>query len=323
MSATTRLVTTLVSVVLLASALHAVQFSSSLSGPVLGYVLDRNAAKLRPVRGIIGSATVGAPLDSGYGVTQVLSLDGGHLIASTDATAELMALTVDAGQVSSVVVPGVVANPTRSAASVQGKSAAFYYSGTHDVRIVAGLPEEPRHVATWQTDRPLTQMAVNDDGTLLVYAVAEADGEALYALSASSASPRFLTSAVSVSGLAITKNGDAIVTDRSANEVFAIWDATGGAVRKLLADANDGVSSPAGVAVSSAGRIYVASTGSVMVLDPNGRVLKSQRCNCTVSGVNLLRDSVFRLTDGITQTIFLLDASSSEERILFVPPPQD
>jgi len=34
-----------------------------------------------------------------------------------------------------------------------------------------------------------------------------------------------------------------------------------------------------------------------------------------------IRNTVFRLTDGIDQTIYLLDASSSEERIVFVPPP--
>jgi hypothetical protein len=119
------------------------------------------------------------------------------------------------------------------------------------------------------------------------------------------------------------RNGDAIVTDRRANEVFAIWDPAGGAVRKLLADNTNDVSDPTAVAISSGNRIYIANAGSVLVLDSNGRALKTLRCNCTISGLNTLRDSVFRLTDGIERTIYLLDASSAEERILFVPPPQD
>jgi hypothetical protein len=234
-----------------------------------------------------------------------------------------VAVTLEAGQVSTLAISGVAANYTRTAASLQGSSAAFYYADAQEVRVVSGLPREPRQVGIFQVGRSLTQMAVNDDGTLVVYAVSEAEGEGLYAWSSSSANPRFLTGAVSVSGLAITRNGDALVTDRAANEVFAIWDVTGGAVRRLLADVSDGVSSPSGVIVSTANKTYVANSGSVMVLDSNGRFLKSHRCNCVVSGVHPLRDSVFRLTEGIKQTIFLLDASSAEERILFVPPAMD
>jgi hypothetical protein len=60
-----------------------------------------------------------------------------------------------------------------------------------------------------------------------------------------------------------------------------------------------------------------------MVFEASGRLLKVLSCNCAMAGVYLLRDSVFRLTEGIAQTMFLLDASSAEERILFVPPPLD
>jgi hypothetical protein len=319
-TATVRILIALVSIVLLASAIRAAQFTSSLSGPVVGYVFDRNAAKLRPVRGMLGSATVGEPIELGFGISQALVLDERRFIASTDANGDLLMLTLEGGQISTVAVPEALASPTRSAISLQGTSAAFYYAQKKQVRIAAGLPNEPRHVATFQLDRPVTQMAVNDDGTLLVFSVAEEEGQAIYVLTASSAIPRFLTSAASVSGISITRNGDAIVTDRAANEVFALWDAAGGAVRKLLADATDGVSSPVGVTVS-ANRIYIANAGSVLTLDGNGRFLRSLRCNCPVSGLHPLRDSVFRLTDGITQTIFLLDARAAEERILFVPPP--
>jgi hypothetical protein len=79
------------------------------------------------------------------------------------------------------------------------------------------------------------------------------------------------------------------------------------------------------VAVSPANRILIANkeSATATVLDSNGRFLKTLDCNCAISGVYPLRNAVFRLTDRIDQTIYLLDASSNDERILFVPPPQE
>lgn len=319
-----RILAMVVALLLPASGVGAAQLSGSLSGPVLGYLFDRNAGKLRALRGILGSATVGTLVESDFTVSQVLVLDATHVIASADARPELLALNLST-PTDAVPIPGVAANPSRAAASSRGTAAAFYYSGAHQVRIVTGLPEEPRDAGFLEVEQPLTQLAVSDDGGLLVYAVVEGEGQAVYGWTALAGSARFLTSAVSVSGLALTSNGDALVTDRRTNEVFAIWNAAFGAVRRLLAGAPEGVSDPVGVAVSSRNRIYVANAGSstVMVLDSDGHFLKSQKCSCNLSGIHLLRDSVFRLTDGITRTLYLLDARTTEERIVFVPPPQD
>jgi len=324
MRAVARSATLAISVLLVfvAPGILAAQLSGSLSGPVVGYVFDRNAGNLRPLKGILGSATVGRPLETSFPVSQVLTLDASHVIVSTGA--DLSSVSLDAGQISPLVIDGLPANPTSAAASVKASAAAFYYADSNEVRIVTGLPQGPRYTGLLQLDRPLTHMAVSNDGTLVVYATNEPDGNALYAWTALTGSARFVTSATSVSDIAITRNGDAIVADRDANEVFAIWDAAGGAIRGLLADVNSGVSGPIGVAVSSENRILVANTGSaITVLDSNGRFLKTLQCDCDNSGVYPLRNGVFRLTERVDQTIYLLDASSTEERILFVPPPQE
>ena len=310
---------------LLTSAVAAAQFGS-LSGPVLGYVFDRDAGKLRPVRGILGSATIGSPLESEILTSGVLTLDSSHVVASSESSAELLALSLEGSNISRLVIADVPASPSSAAASPRGTAAAFYYSQTQLLRIVTGLPKEPRLTGLVQLDRPLTHLAINDDGTLLLFAVAGQEGDSLHLWSALHGSASFVTSAGSISGIAMTRNGDAIVTDRAANEVFAIWNAQGGGIRRLLADVAQGVSGPTGVAVSSDGRIYVANAGSgtAMVLDSNGRLLRNHTCACTISGFSALRDSVFRLTDRIDQTTFLLDANNAtEERILFVPPPQE
>ena len=311
-----------VSLLLFANDVRAAQ-NNSLSGPVVGYVFDRNVSKLRPMRGILGSATVGEAVETEFAISQVLTLDANHVIVSTDAG--LSSLSLDGGQISPLAIPGLPANPTRAVASAEATAAAFYYSDANEVRIVTGLPQEPHIAGIAQVDRPLTRLAINNEGTLLVYSMDAPEGNVLFAWTASSGTARFVTSAVSISDIAITRNGDAIVADRDANEVFAIWDAAGGAVRRLLADVSQGVSSPVGVAVSPANRILIANkeSATTTVLDSNGRFLTTLDCNCAISGVYPLRNAVFRLTDRIDQTIYLLDASSNEERILFVPPPQE
>ena len=323
MSATTslRALTTL-AVVLLTSASAVAQFGS-LSGPVFGYVVDSKNGDIHPVKGILGSATVGERLDIGVTPSLIVTLGQGQAIAATTDAVELWTLSLDTARITRSPIAGLAGNPTRVSVSLQGNAAAFYYSGSNQIQVVTGLPKEPRFSGAFQTNATVTQMSVHDDGTLVVYSVTAADEESLYAWTADLGSPRFVATASSVSGIAITKSGDAVVADRGANKVFAVWSAGSGAVRGLLADENDGVSDPVGVAVSSAKRIYIANarSGSVIVLDSSGHYLKSYSCNCSVKGLTPIRESVFRLTERIDQTTFLLDATSLEERIVFVPPP--
>jgi DNA-binding beta-propeller fold protein YncE len=310
---------------LLTSITAGAQFTTSLSGPVLGYVFDRSAGKVRPIKGILGSASIGAAIESEMTATEMLTLDSNHAVASSETSPELLALNLSGSSVSAVTIPDAPARPSRSAVSLQGTAAAFYYSDTHQLRIISGLPNEPRLAGLLQAEQSLAHMAVSDDGTLLLFSVAHPEGDSIHLWTAESGSTSFVTSAVSISGIAMMRSGDAIVTDRVANEVFAIWNLRGGGVRQLLAGTKEGVSIPLGVAVSSGNRIYVANVGlgTAMVFDANGRFLKHQQCDCTISGIYPLRDSVFRLTDRIDQTTFLLDATSTDERILFVPPPQE
>jgi len=312
---------------ILTTAAMGAQLSGTLSGPVLGYMFDSNDGKLRPLLGILGSTTVGTPVELGFTPSLVLTLDAMHIIASTDAGPEFLVVGLESGPPSTTVISGVSGKPALAAVSLQGTAAAFYYADVQEVRIVTGLPQKPalsNRITLSQLGRPLTHMALSNDGALLVYSIAEGEGDALFSWSASSDRDRFLMAAGSISSVAITGNGAAIVADRGANEVFAIWDLGGAAIPQFLAGPGDGVSDPVGLA-SDANRIYISNAGSgtVIALDSNGRYLQTLDCNCTLTGAFALRDSVFRLTDRVHRTIFLLDASSPTARILFAPPPKD
>jgi hypothetical protein len=291
---------------------------------VLGYVLGASEQQLRPLRGVLGSATVGDPVELGFAITDALTMDMRHFVASSESSAELLALNLETNPASVSAISGAHARPSYAAASGRGTSAAFYYADSKGVVIVTGFPRNPvvSRAVDLSSGGPLTRMAVSDDGDLLVYSIAEGDREVVYSSTASSTSGRFVSGADAVGGIAITANGGAIVTDRDANTVFAVWDARGGSSPQYLAASADGVSRPADVAVSASNRIYVANLGaaSIITLDSSGHILGARACDCELSGLFPLRDSVFRLTKRLDQTVYLLDAGPTQDRILFVPP---
>jgi hypothetical protein len=311
---------------LLASASMGAQFSANLSGPVLGYLFDANAGSLRPVQGILGSSTIGRPVELGFTLSQALTIGPRHVLASADGDPDLLVLDLGASPVSIAAIPGVPARPSLATASSHGTSAALYEATGQRVWIVTGLPRNP--AASYVIDLSLvgsiTQMGISDDGSVLVFSAEDRGAETLYGWTASSSGARVLMPVVSVGGIAIIENGAAIVADRAANEVYAVWDPGGAAMPQFLAGVRDGVSNPVGVAVSAANRIYIANSGSatIMTLDSSGRLVKSQDCGCAVSGIYALRDSLFRLTNTLDRTVFLLDGGSPEDRILFIPKPE-
>jgi len=322
-----RLALAIVCPALLASASIGAQFTANLSGPVLGYLFDASAGSLRPVQGILGSSTIGRPVELGFTLSHALTVDPRHVIASTDSRPDLLVLDLGANPFSIAAIPGVPPRPSLAAASLHGTSAALYEADGHRVWIVTGLPRNPAasYVIDLSSAGSVTQMGISDDGRVLVFSAEDRGAETLYSWTASSSGARMLMPVVSVGGIAMMENGSAIVADRAANEVYAVWDPGGAAMPQFLAGARDGVSIPVGVAVSAANRIYIANSGSatIMTLDSSGRPVKSQDCGCAVSGVFALRDSVFRLTNGLDRTVFLLDGNSPEDRILFIPKPEN
>jgi hypothetical protein len=184
--------------------------------------------------------------------------------------------------------------------AAESAPAPLYYAAEYRAYVLTGLPEKPAHVSMsdLSSTDAVNHLAVSNGGELVVLSAESRQGENLYRWSAASSGLHLLGYVVSVGDIAITADGSAIVADRSSNEVFAIRDAAGAAVRQFLIGPQDGVSDPAVVMVSAANRIHVANAGSdsVTTLDSSGRVLKSQTCTCNITGAQRLKDSVLRLT---------------------------
>ena len=299
------------------------QLAATLSGPSLGYLWSGAEGKLRPLHGILGNATIGDPMDLGFAITRAVALNGRHFLASIDDNPALMLLNMEKVPPTLTAVADAPETFSRIVGSRRGSAAALYDAGHQRVVIVTGLPSSPGIAHT--IDVPvfgdmLTRMAVSDEGDLLVYSLSATTRDLIYGWTPASGS-RELTTAEGVSDIALAANGDAIVADPKANEIFSILDPRGSAARQLLLDAEGGVSNPTGVIVSNANQLLLTNAGSqtIMTLDSTGRLLRTERCSCELAGLFPLRDSVYRLSDRTDQTVFLLEAGPSGDRVLFVP----
>ncbi|HEX5108596.1 MAG TPA: hypothetical protein VFV95_09130 [Vicinamibacterales bacterium] len=300
------------------------QLITRVSGPVIGYVWYSQQHQLRPLQGVLGSATVGDPVDLGVEISDALELGPSRLLLTSSGPA-LLAVDLSTDPPSVGRVAGASFVPALATSSRGGSAAALYDRATRTIAIVTGLPESPRvahRVGVLQLNAPVTTMAVSDDGSTLVYAVSGGELASLFSWNPTSG-VRALVDTSAVSALALLAGNGVAVANPRDNEVFLVSGLGGSTRRRTLAGPGQGISNPVGLAAASNGaRIHVANGGSsnVTTFEVTGRLVGNRRCNCEISGLKLVGESLYRLTGQLDRTLFLFDARSAESRILFVPP---
>ena len=283
---------------------------------------DAQQHQLRPLQGVLGSATIGDPVDLGVDISDALELGASRLLLSSNGPV-LLAVDLSTNPPSVEQVTGASSSPALAASSARGSAAALYSQDAHTIAIVTGLPDAPRvahRVDVLQVNAPVTTMAVSDDGGTLVYAVSGGELTSLFSWTSASGL-RALIDTSAVSALALAGNALVVANPRD-NEVSLVPNLASSR-RRTLAGLGQGISRPVGLAATASGaRIHVANGGSsnVTTFELTGRLVSNRRCNCEISGLSPVGDSLYRLTDRLDRTLFLFDARSAESRILFVPP---
>jgi hypothetical protein len=299
------------------------QLPNKLSGPIVGYVWSVTDHALHPIQGVLGNATIGAPLDAGFELTQALPLDERHFLGSTPDETSLVVISAATLPFTKSAVAGAPAKPSLAARSEKGSAAVLYYAAEQKIRIVTKLTSTPilaESIDVLPGLGEITRMAVSDDGRLVMYAASQPDQDVLYSWTSAS-SHRLVAILRRVSGIALLENSGTVVVDSKENAVYYFADPTRSAAKVLLADDRNGVSNPTSVAVVNGERIYVtnASARTVLVLTLSGQVLRSLPCNCEPAGLYPFSDSVYRLSERVDQTINLLKVGETGDRIVFVP----
>jgi hypothetical protein len=319
----------------------------SIGGPGLGFVFDSAAGALRPIRGLPGAATVGAPLDLGRALTRAaISPRQDSALALAAGDAHVVWVRLDAAAPAAVLLDGADPAPDRIVYSASGASAALYYGAADRIQTVRGLPAAPVLGAPIDLG-PLgaapSALAISDDGRAVLASAARASAAPVYLLPAPSAlcaeapedcasrravsRPRLLFSARHVSALSFVAGRSGVLVADDLDDRVYFLRGLAGAAANLVASAQDGIAGPIALALSDdASRAFAvnARTGTVTSIDLGGAAPPSTaacRCDPTVLE-RLAGDRIFRLTALSDQPLWLLDAAGSAARLFFVPAPE-
>ena len=296
-----------------------VGLGAQIEGPSLGFVLDPEIGAIRPILGIAGAATRGAPLDVGTRVKAVAFSPERDYVLAISNEGELL-LVQDASRSPSVSrITGTWDELDRIGLSPTGSAAALIRGDV--IQLIAGLPEEPyvhRTVALPSVWGSLTAVAVSDDAQWTLAAFS-ASG-AVYLLEDNAIRPIAVFGHVSAMEF-LNNRSDALIADDLYDEVYLVQDVAGSSGKARLASRGNGVSEPVDVRASADNQQFiVANAGSSEILLLDGVHSPTQiPCPCQPDRLYRLRgDAVFGLTDPNGPLwVFVGD------RTFVIPPPPD
>jgi hypothetical protein len=317
-----------VCVIAAAFAAHA----QTIQPPLLGMVLDRSAARMRPVFGVPGAATLGATLDTGNDIHGAAVAAGGRYALVLSGAASNAGLLFFDGPAETALadVPGGV---SQVALSPVGSAAALYYESEHAIRTVSGLPSAPGPALRFDLSAlPAASAvwAVSDDGEYLLYAGGTSE---VFVLGGESGFRRIATGGVpsalafvggSHDAIVATPDGTALISNASNRpELRSLSVIKVPAVPLYIGLSQDGSQGLLiGIASghTSVERFHSDGTSNTGA-DSGASALD---CHCdAISPQRTAGSSAFILSDYTGKPLPLLDAGADALRITFVPPALD
>jgi len=307
--------------------------TTTVRGPVLGYVLDSRTQAVRPINGIPGATHLGGPLALGFPVSQAVFSSRGDfgVVVATEGGA-VYRVSIAGGVVELTQIAGAI-RPSRLAVNAADTAVLLYSAEPRRVQVVRGAAAGPV-VELPGLSGIVTALALDGGGREALLGVSEGGRGALLRISLpdqGDAGETRIGEARAVGLFAeplavalLNRDRDAVVADAGSNRVFLLRDFAGEAAQEALLAERDGVAQPVGVEASADGRrIYVANgagSGSVLVLDLETRTLEIR---ATLEGAPTRLDRLqgrqsFLLNEPGEAPLLILDHTENPE-VYFVP----
>jgi DNA-binding beta-propeller fold protein YncE len=295
---------------------------TSIQGPQLGVVYDSTQSALRPILGIPGAATLGQPLVGVLGLRKI-AISQSLVLATQGEHNQVVVLSLAQTPVTPVAVPGAGRGPDELVLSAGGLAAVLYYQKERNlIQVLSGLPASPKVSAELylSAGQSPSALAVSDDGKTVLAGV----GSKVLLVTGTGEVP-VLSELGSIAAITSPTAGTAFIADGGHNQIYRVRGLGGNIETDVVAGAKQGISSPVAVAVSHDGsRAFVANSKSetISIIELAGQLSVTKiACGCAPTGLNpLYGGDVFRLTEPSSRPIWVMDASASEPRVLFVPP---
>lgn len=295
------------------------------AGPQLGLVWNASDATLRPLTGVPGAASLGAPVFSPGAYSAAAWSRSSRSTLLIDPKGNLQLLTAGSSQ------PATLTSGVQSGASIvfapRGSYAVVFTPGAKSALLVSGLTQQPA-ASTINAAAPIQAAAVSDQGTV---AIASAGGSGAVTVTASSGggSASTLASAGGFGGMAFLPGSeDLLVADSVANTLSRIHSGSA----TVLASSKDGLNRPLAVSASADARWAVTANhadGTLVRVDLTGATATSKSsCSCTPSQLTALAgNAVFELdapgsgsgSGSGTAPGWMIEADDTTPRVLFIP----
>ncbi len=269
---------------------------TAVSGPVLGYAVEK--AAVRPVYGTPGAALLGPAVDLAMPVvTAAASNAAGYVIAAGEDGRVMLF------RQSALRLEVRLESPEFIAVSPKGYAALLYSPIEGMAQIITGLPNSPSMSDPVRLPWRPAVLAVSDRG----HALAGAEG-ALWSVASGRPVTHVAPGQVSAAAFFAGSEDAAFVADG------AVYVKRGADITPL-ADAADAFAIQAG-----GDMLYVATPKSVIRVELATGIRTELACDFEVTALDAMKEgAVFRLNQGGKEPLYLYDGRGAEPRLLFVP----
>src|SRR5262245_11244462 len=270
--------------------------------PGMGFVFDAAAGAIRPIRGIPGAALVREPLDVGFAIRSA---------AISPQQDFALAVSIGDGRVRMVLLnnaqtreyDGLLYSPDAILFSPSGHAAVLYNQSSGFLQILTGLPGAVVVHAPQVSTLSASTLAIADDG-ILMSAGQDAGWPSSIVALAFRRNSQDLLAVSNLGHLYLAQNLGGVPEFR---QIYVGGDETANAIAVQFS--NDGVTA------------YTANaTGSITAVDLATGSAQTISCRCRPDSLQPMASGrLFRLTGIFGAPPMLLDVSTNEPRIWFVP----
>jgi hypothetical protein len=310
--------------------------NSAIAGPTSGYVFDAGAGAVRRIQGILGASYISGAVATGRPQSLAAVSSANSLAATFDGAWHLTWFETGV----TTALPVDIPYPAEPAFSASGTAVAFVAPHSAEVQIVTGLsPTTGQNMQLGTLDlspfgTAIKTFAVADDGTIIAATVREPvsrgrgkqvvrDVQIVFA--SPNSAPLSVAVLRSLNSLYISGDGSiALATDPVDKTVWRITSAGGTFSVDSVAKASSGVADPVGAVLdASGGTVWIANADSHSVLSVplNGAAPTSLSCGCVPTGLSVLSNGVFKLTDLGAGPLWVVETGLPAPQLMFVPMP--
>jgi hypothetical protein len=227
--------------------------------PVLGFIGGPGQTELHAILGIPGAVRLSPPISIPESDTSIHIAPGNEYALAEQTLGPMGVLMLDgtalAGDSTFNPIPGALAHPGSIVFSPTGNSAALYSAKTNELQVLSQLPRTEVSIVDYSsaltTGAPRV-LAISDDAQRLLFA----DGTGTIYLVTPEAYPIAIYRSTDISALAFVPNShDAILCDRSLDEVIMSREIGGARTPQVMASIADGITSPQSAVITGDGMV--------------------------------------------------------------------